>query len=162
VRTLTVLPPLRAELERVAWEHYPNEACALLIGTADQSAIRVAEVIHARNAHPTRARNRYEVAPEDLIRAHREAESRGLELVGIWHSHPDRPACPSSTDRASAASGWSYMITSVTRCGVLQLRSWRLQDGELREEALEPSALPVHPNATAQRATTEETEEETP
>jgi proteasome lid subunit RPN8/RPN11 len=57
-----------------------------------------------------------------------------LEIIGIWHSHPDHPARPSETDRAAAWEGWSYLIASVTKHGVADLRSWRLQGKDFVEE----------------------------
>src|ERR687892_222177 len=65
-----------------------------------------------------------------------EGGIRGHEIVGIWHTHPDHPAQPSETDRASAWEGWSYMIFSVTRDGITEARSWRLAGGQFVEERI--------------------------
>jgi proteasome lid subunit RPN8/RPN11 len=61
-----------------------------------------------------------------------------LEVVGVWHSHPDHPARPSETDRNGAWEGWSYLILSVTAEGVPDLRSWRLRGEHFEEEDVRP------------------------
>ncbi|MGH8508908.1 MAG: Mov34/MPN/PAD-1 family protein, partial [Gammaproteobacteria bacterium] len=66
--------------------------------------------------------------------ADRDARARGLEIVGVWHSHPDHPAEPSETDRAAAWEGWSYLIVSVARDGINAIRSWRRDAGQFYEE----------------------------
>ena len=55
-----------------------------------------------------------------------EAERRGLDLVGVFHSHPDHPDLPSEYDREWAQPNFSYLITSVEKGTVLESRSWRL------------------------------------
>ena len=62
---------------------------------------------------PTRAHNRYNIAPEELIRIQRQARKLGLDIVGFYHSHPDHPAQWSQTDFAEAHwVGCSYVITA--------------------------------------------------
>lgn len=115
---------------------YPYETCGLLIGEQARAGIRVQDVIQAPNLNQERPQARYELDPKALLTADRVAQDRGLEIVGIWHSHPDHPACPSETDRAAAWEGWSYMIVSVTPHGVTEIRSWRLADNKFVEEKI--------------------------
>jgi proteasome lid subunit RPN8/RPN11 len=56
------------------------------------------------------------------------ADRQGLLLLGFYHSHPDHPAHPSTTDRQFAQPGFSYPIVSVTRDAVADIRSWRITD----------------------------------
>ena len=72
-----------------------------------------------------------------FLAADQAARDQGLEIVGIWHSHPDHPAEPSVTDLASAWGGWSYLIASISLKGMQDLRSWRLHDGSFLEESIE-------------------------
>ena len=68
--------------------------------------------MRTRNASEDPAR--FVVDPEDHIRGRREARSRGLEVVGFYHSHPRSPALPSETDRAEASyPGYLYLIVSL-------------------------------------------------
>jgi proteasome lid subunit RPN8/RPN11 len=95
-------------------ETYPNECCGILLGKADPDAIRVRELIRAGNTRTDSAHNRYHIAPGELIKAQREGRSKGLDIVGFYHSHPDHPAQWSKTDFAEAHwFGCAYVITAV-------------------------------------------------
>lgn len=99
--------------------------------------MRVSRVTRGRNT--SRARRRYELDPRDVVRAEDGARARRLELVGIWHSHPDRPAEPSESDRSGAlraSAGWSWLILSVDAGGVRGARSWRLRGDAFVEESV--------------------------
>ena len=113
---------------------YPYETCGLLIGVHSEKQIQVVRVTQARNLNTARPRDRYELDPVDFLAAQRAAQSEGLEVVGVWHSHPDHPAQPSDTDRAAAWPEWSYVIAAVTERGVDRVRSWRLEENEFHEE----------------------------
>jgi proteasome lid subunit RPN8/RPN11 len=135
---LLLAEELREHLRAAVQAGYPRETCGLLIGRQDGGGTTVREVIRARNLCTARASDRYELDPKDFLAADREARAAGLEIVGIWHSHPDHPARPSETDRAGAWQGWSYLIASVTRDGVGELRSWRLRGDDFEEEHIRP------------------------
>ena len=128
---------LRSRLEQWAGAGYPAELCGLLIGRNGNGRTEVAEVTRARNLNVERARDRFELAPEDLLAADASARAAGLDLVGVWHTHPDHPARPSETDRAFAWEGWSYVIVAVGADGVRELRSFRLKSGQFEEEVIE-------------------------
>ncbi|MGH8726623.1 MAG: Mov34/MPN/PAD-1 family protein [Burkholderiales bacterium] len=128
----------RAEIEAWASKGYPNETCGLLIGERNGSAIEVKEVVAARNLNGERAADRFELDPKDFLAADEKARRDGLELVGCWHSHPDHPARPSPTDREFAWPGWSYIIASVGRDGVAELRSFYFDADQFSEQLIEP------------------------
>src|SRR3990172_8519045 len=127
---------LRESLSAFARQEYPNETCGLLLGTRARDEHAVIQVRQGRNINVGRARDRYELDPDDFLAADRAAREAGLEIVGIWHTHPDHPACPSATYRAGAWPEWSYVIVSVGRAGVEELRSWRLNGGDFDEEVI--------------------------
>lgn len=135
--TLRLPTDLRRTLETWAHEGYPNERCGLLLGHVTDSVADVREVVLGRNLNFSRARDRYELDPEDFIKADARARAEGMEIVGVWHTHPDHPARPSQTDRESAWSGWSYVILSVGSGGVNSVRAWRLDGAEFVEEGLQ-------------------------
>ncbi|MEZ5979104.1 MAG: M67 family metallopeptidase [Planctomycetota bacterium] len=115
----------------------PAEACGLMLGsTDDDGTVRVARVVPTRNAATTAREDRFEVHPEDYVRLDGEARELGLEIVGVWHSHPDSGARPSRTDRDGALPGWSYLIVGRAAHGDLHVRSWRLEDEVFVEESL--------------------------
>lgn len=131
----------RERLEAFVTAGYPHETCGVLVGrvsgAADDPTGTVVRVEACANLDTERARDRYDLDPDDFLRADRAARAEGLEIVGIWHSHPDHPARPSETDRSRAWEGWSYLIASVTADGVADLASWRLDGGVFRSEPLQ-------------------------
>src|ERR1700685_3953831 len=72
---------------------YPNECCGAMIGTiqSDNAGDNklVTHALALDNVSAGSRRARYELRPEDLMRADREARERNLDLIGIYHSHPD-------------------------------------------------------------------------
>jgi len=135
--TLKLRRLLRAKIEENASRGYPNESCGLLIGGFNEGETVVASVTAALNLNTERSRDRYVLDPDDFARADRLAAARGLDVVGIWHSHPDHPAEPSQTDLNAAWPGYSYVIVSVAMGRAQTIRSWRLIDGWFEEERLE-------------------------
>lgn len=134
---LTLPHPLAEELRRLAVAGYPHEVCGLLIGRHEPGRIRVERVLQARNLNRERPGDRYELDPQDFLAADDAARSSGLDVVGVWHSHPDHPASPSQTDLAAAWDSFAYMILSTGRLAVSDMRSWRLAGGRFVEEAIE-------------------------
>lgn len=127
---LSIAEQLVGEMERHALAAYPDECCGVLVGhrvvSSAQQRATVRLVIRARNAHTGLRTRRFAIAPEDLVRAHRQARRRGEQVIGYYHSHPDRPALPSNLDRRAAAPGVSHLILSVRRHRVMACRSWYL------------------------------------
>lgn len=135
---LELAEDLRQILAKMAKRGYPRETCGLLLGTREGKSRRVIRVREARNLNLERAADRYELDPADFLAADREARASGIDILGVWHSHPDHPARPSDTDRAAAWPEWSYLIVSVSGGGVREMRSWRLNGADFTEELIEP------------------------
>ena len=139
----TVHPPLvlpaevRRQISMWAAAGHPDEACGLLIGRARGSQFQVERASHARNLEKDRTRDRYTLAPDDWVAAENRAKADGLDVIGVWHSHPDHPAEPSQTDLEAAWEDYTYVILSVTPEGVTDLRSWRLFEGAFEEQVIE-------------------------
>ena len=74
------------------------ESCAMLLGTHNEQQWNVKEVFLTRNAHNDSTTS-FIISPEELLQGHQLAEKKHLELVGIFHSHPDTAASPSSMDK---------------------------------------------------------------
>lgn len=112
----------------------PNEACGLVAGPArdDGEPIgTVARLYPCANADAS-ART-YTVDSRDLIQAMRDAEARGDELVGVWHSHTHSDAYPSDTDvRQAPEPSWLYLIVSLKHAEPV-LRAYRIRDGGVEE-----------------------------
>jgi proteasome lid subunit RPN8/RPN11 len=70
------------------------------------------------------------VDPKDYLRADREARSKGMDIVGFYHSHPDHPARPSEFDRKNAWPWFSYVILAVEQGVPREMTGWLLaEDG---------------------------------
>jgi proteasome lid subunit RPN8/RPN11 len=113
---------------------YPNEACGALLGRAVDSDHTVEEFRGMRNTITDRPWDRYALDPLEQLRVQKDAESRGLEIIGFAHSHPDHPAIPSRFDAEHGWSFYSYLVASVQQGTLLQARSWRLDDGGVFQE----------------------------
>lgn len=95
-------------------ETYPHECCGIFLGKSGADGNQVHQAIRAGNTRTDRAHDRYNIAPEELMRAQRQARGLGLDIVGFYHSHPDCPAQWSKTDFDEAHwVGCSYVITRV-------------------------------------------------
>jgi proteasome lid subunit RPN8/RPN11 len=113
---------------------YPNEACGALIGRADGDDHTVEEFRGMRNTITDRPRDRYALDPLEQLRVQKDAESRGLEIIGFAHSHPDHPPVPSQFDAGHAWSFYSYVVASVQKGTLQEARSWRLDEGGVFQE----------------------------
>lgn len=105
---------------------YPNEACGLLLAPRGEGA-RLVEAHPVANLNRERARDRYDMDGAGWKRVADLAAARGLEVAGVYHSHPDHPARPSETDRANAWAGWAYLILGVAAGRPEDLRGFRLE-----------------------------------
>jgi proteasome lid subunit RPN8/RPN11 len=109
--------PERLLLEGELWEkmqadvegRLPQEACGLIAGLGD----RAMEVIPITNQ--LHSSTRYRLDPQEQIEAFKTIQDKGLELTGIYHSHPKGPQAPSPTDIAEAFYPESiYLIWSLS------------------------------------------------
>ena len=108
---------------------YPEEGAGLLLGELKDSDHQVKEILPLANAREAPARhNRYQLTPQDYMRGEQFAESLGLAVLGVFHSHPDHPNRPSEFDRQWAWPNFSYLITSVLLGKAARSRSWRLRE----------------------------------
>jgi len=97
-------------------ETYPHECCGVMLGNAAPDGNRVRKLVRAGNTRTDSAHNRYNIAPEELVKVQRQARGLGLDIVGFYHSHPDHPAEWSPTDFAEAHwVGCSYVITAIEK-----------------------------------------------
>ena len=108
---------------------YPEEGAGFLLGTADGGRRQVTAILELANAREDAARhNRYLFTPQDYLRGELEAADLGLDVLGVYHSHPDHPNLPSEFDREWAMPWFSYVITSVQAGHAIESRSWLLMD----------------------------------
>jgi proteasome lid subunit RPN8/RPN11 len=84
----------------------PLEACGLLAGR--DSSVESVLVVTNQAQSPVR----YVMDPIEQLHAFEWIESQGMELLGIFHSHPAGPETVSPTDIAEAAYDVVYVIVS--------------------------------------------------
>jgi proteasome lid subunit RPN8/RPN11 len=75
----------------------PNESCALLFGKKDNDKITIWEIYPAENIEKSPIN--FTISNEQLIQGYKIAEDKGLDVIGIFHSHPDSEPYPSETDK---------------------------------------------------------------
>ncbi|HEV2485564.1 MAG TPA: M67 family metallopeptidase [Terracidiphilus sp.] len=121
---LSLPRPIHDAIRTHGEKTYPHECCGALLGRfspADEARNEpagwlVEAAVPAGNTRTDSAHNRYQIAPVELVKIEREARSRGLDIAGFYHSHPDHPAQWSPTDFAEAHwLGCCYVITSVAQ-----------------------------------------------
>jgi len=119
---------------------YPDECCGLILGYLSNGVKTVVEVIptenvwnrergnFSENQEEYSTRRRYAIAPFFMLQIQKEARNRNLNIIGIFHSHPDYPAIPSEWDRIYACPEYSYIIVSVTQGKAGELNNFCLDD----------------------------------
>jgi proteasome lid subunit RPN8/RPN11 len=160
---------LSAHAERL----YPEECCGLLLGTGETYKDLVElvplenhwenhsadEPIPAlgnlnENMNPTAdleaiytKHRRYAIDPKDMLRLQKQARSQGLNIIGIYHSHPDHEAVPSECDRLLAWPEYIYTIVSVCKGKAVDVKSWTLDS----EHQFQSEAMKVSPSSARDR-----------
>jgi proteasome lid subunit RPN8/RPN11 len=132
-------------------ETYPNECCGVLLGKSiageDNGAAAVNHVqqtVRAGNTRTDSAHNRYNIAPQELVKIQRQARGLGLDIVGFYHSHPDHPAQWSPTDFAEAHwLGCSYIITAVEQGKAALTNSFLLSGISEDDKNFEDEAIQI-------------------
>jgi proteasome lid subunit RPN8/RPN11 len=124
---------LPAALQQKIFRHlesaYPNEGGGFLLGTLNGDTVTIADTVQVENVFEQEEQyHRYAMTPLDWARLEDEADSRGLTLVGYYHSHPDSAAIPSVYDRDHALPNFTYIITQVNDAKAVDMRVWRLRD----------------------------------
>lgn len=132
---LRLTPAVREQIIEHCLAGVPEEACGLLGGLPSDSVVDATLCWPARNL--AASSTLYELDPADHLRADREAESKGLEIVGVFHSHTHTEAYPSPTDVARAPDpDWHYVLVSLAGEEPV-VRSFRIREGVITEEPVE-------------------------
>lgn len=122
--------------ELLMYEHairtYPDECCGFIFGS-DADMRNVKNTMEVQNNKKGNKKRRFEISPLDYLEAENYAEKNYLDLLGIYHSHPNHPAIPSEHDRVQAVDFFSYIIISVFKKKIADMKSWRLNSKNLFE-----------------------------
>jgi proteasome lid subunit RPN8/RPN11 len=109
--------------------HAPLEACGLLAGLNS----KVETVLEVTNQAQSVVR--FVMDPIEQLNAFEWIESNGLELIGIFHSHPTGPETVSPTDIADAAYAVVYIILALSD-NVWRIRGFWIENGKFSEVTL--------------------------
>ena len=132
--TLHFSKMLLEQIQTHGEEAYPEEGAGFMFGT-DEEQRTVKAIFALTNAREGTARhNRYLIKPEDYLKAEVEADSLGLQVIGVFHSHPDHPNRPSEFDKEWAQPFFSYVITNVDSGKAIESKSWRLLEDRSKFE----------------------------
>jgi len=94
---------------------YPDECCGAMIGSVDGGEKLVRQAVALENAFEGPQAQRYELRPDDLYAAEKAARELNMDLIGIYHSHPDCDAYFSRTDLENSSPWHSFVVLSIRR-----------------------------------------------
>lgn len=126
------------EMYQDALKSYPDECCGFFFGNETGEERIITRIVVVNNSKEGDKRRRFEIAPKDYLDAERYADENEVQLLGVYHSHPNHPAVPSEHDRVAAQPYFSYVIISVKENEIADLRSWQLNENlQFEEEKIE-------------------------
>lgn len=139
---LTISTVYLQQIRQQGENTYPEECCGLLLGTLDKHQGIVTEIYPTPNSWTLEAQsllgdnsdkklsrcNRFSIDPKILLQVQKEARNRELNIIGVYHSHPDYPAIPSQFDQAIAWPDYYYIIVSIQQGKAQALLGWQLDE----------------------------------
>lgn len=133
--SLLILHLLRRHVDLLKQETkkvQPIEACALLFGKLSNGEAVAEKIVFAPNKLQSTVR--FEIDPETVATAFAEAEKKGLDFVGFFHSHP-APAAPSSIDLEGMRL-WGDVIWLILSSTDSKLSAYQLTDDMVKEATI--------------------------
>jgi proteasome lid subunit RPN8/RPN11 len=118
-------------IEKHALKVFPLECCGLLIGKMGKGIFEVKEVVQAENVHKSEVS--FEADAELVYRALDAAEAKGLDLIGIYHSHPNMRAYVSAVD-AEIMKLWpnvAWLVLGVSENQVIEKKVFMLKESKI-------------------------------
>ncbi len=132
---LTIARSVYLDLVAHLIDGLPDEACGLFAGIAEADGTATVSRFYP-SVNVAASSRIYTIDPKTHLRADMDAEDAGLEILGVVHSHTHTEPYPSLTDVQQAPDpAWHYIIVSF-RSGAPALRSYRIIEGSISEEAV--------------------------
>lgn len=128
----TILEGTLVEIVGACLAGFPNEICGLIGG----DRARMTKAVQVENVAPAAAGGEcgFHMDPTGQLRAMKAFDAEGLELAGIYHSHPSTFPEPSEPDlRLAAYPEAAYLIVSLMDKELPAVRAWRIEDGHATE-----------------------------
>ena len=102
----------------------PIECCGILAGRHGR-AQKLYRMTNAEHRH-----DHYMMAPEQQFEAVRDIRSSSLDMLAIYHSHPETPARPSTEDiRLALTPNVVYVILSLQPNNGPAVKGFQIDDG---------------------------------
>lgn len=117
-------------IRQQAEQRYPQECVGLLLGHSSGAHVSIEYAYAAENA-ATDPQAQFLLLPSSYLQADQWARTHAVEIVGIYHSHPDQPAQPSASDLRGihqSGTGYLYCIQSVFSGQASELSAWIVKD----------------------------------
>jgi len=130
IPTLELSNSLLQEMIAYVEQHAPLEACGALAGKAARAEKMIGVLNQAQS--PVR----FVMDPYEQLHAFDWIDSHGLDLVGIFHSHPTGPETVSPTDILEAAYAVVHVVLSRTG-SQWKARGFWIEDGKASEVTLQ-------------------------
>jgi len=87
----------KQELSKYAESEKPYESCAILIGNENESEWIIKKIFLTENT--SKSKVTFTISPDEELRVDQIAKESDMEIVCIFHSHPESEAHPSETDK---------------------------------------------------------------
>ena len=144
--TLHLSESLLAELRAHSEREHPREACGLLLGRLEPREgkgpklvalkLHPATNVHVHAGPGSDSAARFELDPQAIVDADAAAREAGLDIVAVYHSHPDAPAEPSEHDLAGAQQAWPSVIVEVRGGRAVAWRCFELAGAAFAEQKI--------------------------
>lgn len=125
MQTLRIPAELMSDMVTYVRDHRPNEACGLLAGHEGivQAVIPITNVSKTPTWH-------YQMSPNALLKAMKQIDTDGIELLGTFHSHPTSSPIPSDTDVHDAMQNTPNIMHLIVglRYPKAEIQAWQMQD----------------------------------
>ncbi len=128
VKELKIVQEANAIMEDHVVTGFPNEVCGFFFGTESSTERHITSVRKVDNAKDGDKKRRFEISPFDYMKAEAFALKEGVQLLGVYHSHPQHPAIASEHDLKQAVPFFSYVIYSVIDGKIDDIKSWQLDE----------------------------------
>ncbi len=128
----TLLKEIRAHGEQT----FPNECCGIVFGQIADDGTKTAQSLRPiiNEFDDGEKYHRFLITEEQMLQAELYARKNKVEIVGIYHSHPDCASVPSEYDRSHAVPVYSYLITSILKGKAADVQNWTLQWDEAKAD----------------------------
>ena len=103
---------------------YPNECVGAMLGKSRPEGKSVGLVMPLENSAEGSQHAFYQLSSDSLLAADKAARQMRLDLIGIYHSHPDADAYFSETDLKHSCPWYSFVVLSVKGGKYHHANSW--------------------------------------